>query len=62
MKKSNYWQQFLSTGKIEDYLVYHQIESDNQQKKSTGSTGVDSYAGVCERDRNDFKDGAYRGL
>ena len=79
MKETNYWQQFMSTGSIKDYLDYrtncNQGENSSvadvnagtgvfgQRKISTGTIkdlGVNSYAGVCSSNRNDFKDGACR--
>ena len=71
MKETNYWQQFMSTGSVKDYLSYRMecgqtanCGIDADPVVSTGSAvkdlGVNSYAGVCSSNRNDFKDGACR--
>lgn len=71
MKETNYWQQFMSTGSVKDYLNYRMENgqtanagSDTDSVVSMSSTakglGVNSYAGVCSSNRNDFKDGACR--
>ena len=79
MKETNYWQQFMSTGSVKDYLNYctnrspeernHSVnpmsakmDSDFAKGISSGAKdlGVNSYAGVCSNNRNDFKDGACR--
>ena len=31
MKETNYWKQFLSTGKVEDYLCYRAQEEQKEQ-------------------------------
>lgn len=38
MQTSNYWRQFESTGRVEDYLVYKGVEreSKHQNVKETG--------------------------
>lgn len=62
MKESNYWQQFMSTGSIEAYLSYR-MECGGigeQPEKRTTDLGVNPYAGVCDRNRNDFEGGACR--
>lgn len=70
MKNENYWQQFLSSGNIQDYLNYrcnNQRNKESLEEKAVASyedrgLGVNSNAGVCERNRNDFESGAYRGI
>ena len=44
MKNVNYWDQFLSTGKIEDYLAYRKeafADAGKQQKE-----GAETHAGT----------------
>ena len=70
MKEMNYWQQFMSTGSVKDYLNYRMesvqaadsgIGADSVVRNSTvNGLGENSYAGVCSSNRNDFKDGACR--
>lgn len=58
MKELNYWQQFLNTGKIEDYLFYKKREEAVQ----TVQEGEHPHAGANQCYRNDFKSGAFRGI
>ena len=71
MKETNYWQQFMSTGSVKDYLNYRMEGRQTADsgydaepvlvKNSTEKTlGVNSYAGVCSSNGNNFKDGACR--
>ena len=69
MKETNYWQQFMNTGSINDYLNYRMESRDNDNNhmssgNSVSSTvrdlGVNSYAGVCSSNRNNIEDGACR--
>ncbi len=64
MKETNYWQQFMSTGSIKDYLNYRSEGRETASCRPAGpaseNLGVNSYAGVCRSNRNDFKDGACR--
>ncbi len=68
MKETNYWQQFMSTGSISDYLNYRNecgdTKDDASVTQSVGSMvrdlGVNSYAGVCSSNRNNIEDGACR--
>ena len=34
MKELNYWQQFMSTGKVEDYLAYKRQKEQEQGQES----------------------------
>lgn len=55
MKNVNYWDQFLSTGKIEDYLAYRKeafADAGKQQKE-----GAETHAGIGQG----YRDGA-RGI
>lgn len=65
MKETNYWQQFMSTGSIKDYLSYRAEDREAAAcrypaEPASENLGVNSYAGVCRSNRNDFKDGACR--
>lgn len=69
MKETNYWQQFMNTGSINDYLNYrmeckdndnNHFTSDNSVSSTVRDLGVNSYAGVCSSNRNNIKDGACR--
>lgn len=62
MKESNYWQQFLNTGKVEDYLRFREIQCCQNRTEEQMVTGDSSYAGVCKINRNGVEDGAYRGI
>lgn len=66
MKELNYWQQFLNTGRIEDYLKFREnLEDTAGMENVTGEhiiMGDNPYAGICEIDRNSIEDSAYRGL
>lgn len=62
MKAESYWQQFLSSGKIEDYLSYSRV---NKQDYAVGRNrekqeGENPYAGSSYGDGNDLKSDAYR--
>lgn len=64
MKSLNYWQQFLGSGSIEDYLTYIDREkpADGGKEQQADHLGVNPYEGVHMCDRNDFKTVAYRGI
>lgn len=63
MKTINYWEQFLSTGKIDDYLAYrgkgtyaHSETGPGEDEESGRSAGT----GTGYRDH--FKNGTHRGV
>lgn len=56
MKEINYWQQFLNTGSVEDYLSYKQNEAEEAKK------GEHSDAGAFQRYRDDIESGTFRGI
>lgn len=69
MKEVNYWQQFMNTGSINDYLNYRSnIRNRDMIYEAFGENhgdtvrdlGVNSYAGACSSNRNNIKDGACR--
>ena len=53
MSAENYWEQFLSTGKIDDYLAYRNTEES--LGRPDGDEGVTEGAGTSQFYRNDFK-------
>ena len=68
MQNLNYWKQFESTGKIEDYLSYRCCFSDGEEQQpetvaqATEQLGENSYAGIHKCNRNDIEANAYRGI
>jgi len=61
MNAESYWQQFTSSGKIEDYLTYSRAkEEQNTNCTQERKEGERPYAGSNYGDRNDFKSDAYR--
>ncbi len=65
MQSANYWKQFESTGRIQDYLTYsaHRGEADDGAVKGEeGKSKESPYAGICVCDRNDIETGSYRGI
>ncbi len=48
--KEKYWQQFISTGKVEDYLDYKNVNTRVQFQEGTKETGV-------ENSESDYTDG-----
>ena len=76
MQNLNYWKQFESTGKIEDYLSYRNsisreeklsdtvgdIRLDAQGVYAAGQLGENSYAGIHKCNGNDTEANAYRGI
>lgn len=62
MKGLNYWQQFLSTGSVEDYLKFKEMQETGNISEECIFMGDSPYAGVCKVNRNRAEDSAYRGL
>lgn len=63
MKETNYWEQFLSTGKLSDYLSYKGVTG--QEENMTDETvkkGVYPNAGTGQCYRNDIESGTFRGI
>ena len=57
MKEINYWEQFMVTGKVEDFLAYKNAEKttnppDHDWKKESGEH---SHAGIYRDYGNGFK-------
>lgn len=58
MRVINYWEQFLSTGRINDYLAYREEtmkESSAERSKKNEGAGKGAGTGWCYRDN--FKNG-----
>lgn len=55
MNEISYWDQFLSSGKVEDYLKFK--EQTNEYKRSEGEAVS---AGFSGRNRDDYQGSAYR--
>ncbi len=51
MKDLDYWDRFLNTGRIEDYLAYR-TEEEDEQKRNEGEI---FHAGTNQCYRDDFK-------
>lgn len=58
MKEVNYWQKFLETGKIDDYLYYLK----QKQTKESVKEGDHSGAGFMQRYRDNIEGGTFRGI
>lgn len=61
MKEVNYWQQFASTGKPEDYLTFKNSERE-ERPGAANDAGDSSYAGTHNHNGNNIEDRAYRGI
>jgi hypothetical protein len=55
MKEISYWDQFISSGKIEDYLKFKE-----QTRNESSSKGEAVSAGFYHRNGNDYQGSAYR--
>jgi hypothetical protein len=63
MTISNYWEQFMGSGKIDDYLSYADYKKGSiETNRKTGMLGADTYAGIRMCDRNHTENSTYRGL
>ncbi len=58
MKELNYWQQFLNTGKVDDYLSYLKQKEINEPAKK----GEYPNAGTFQCYGNDIEGGTFRGI
>lgn len=59
MNNTNYWEQFLNTGNVDDYLSFKTEKGENPPSE-VGKTGENPYAGLCNSNRNDNKDNTCR--
>ena len=55
MKEISYWNQFMKSGKVEDYLLFK-----NETKEEKNPKGEVTGAGFYERNRDDYQGSAYR--
>lgn len=61
MNAESYWKQFISSGKIEDYLTYSRISREEETAgRQTKQEGVSPYAGSSDGNGNHLKPDAYR--
>lgn len=68
MKNENYWDQFMQSGRIDDYLHFKEEggrlwEEDmfsGQEESADMTKGENPNAGFYHRDGDGFKDGACR--
>ena len=56
MKRNSYWDNFLQTGKVEDYLSARCMSNGEDSSDTKCDLGVDKYAGFSDHYRNDHKD------
>lgn len=57
MKEISYWDRFMQSGKIEDYLKFK-----NETEEEKNPKGDVLRAGFDDRDRDDYQGSAYRGI
>lgn len=66
MKELNYWQRFLNTGRVEDYLRFRENEGGEtkplEEAQKHNIMGEYPNAGIGKIDRDSVEDGAYRGI
>ena len=55
MKEISYWDQFMNSGRIEDYLKFKQQSEEEKNPK-----GETISAGFYSRNRDDYQGSAYR--
>lgn len=58
MKEINYWEKFMQTGKVSDFLAYRNALGDGQEKTCSNGkeeSGEHSHAGIYRDYGNDFK-------
>lgn len=58
MKESIYWQRFLNTGRVDDYLSYLTQKEKDEAKKE----GENPNAGTFHSYRDDIEGGTFRGI
>lgn len=58
MKETDYWEQFLKTGRVEDYLSY----LDRKQEEDRQREGEEKGAGFVQRYRPNTEGGTFRGI
>ena len=61
MTKDEYWQKFIKTGSVADYLAYTATNSyDTGRETISGEDFSNTYAGFGKCDGDDFEVGTYR--
>ena len=57
MKEINYWEQFMTTGKIDDFLAYRNAQQDAQSEncERKEESGEHSHAGIYRDYGNGFQ-------
>ncbi len=55
MKETNYWEKFVNSGKVEDYLTFKEAMVNKEEQ-----SGDYPYAELYRSNGNDYKDSAYR--
>ncbi|MCM1212144.1 MAG: hypothetical protein NC318_11125 [Blautia sp.] len=60
MKEINYWDRFLMTGSVSDFLSYRNAQREAkdgglQENAGEDESGEHSHAGIYRDDGNDFK-------
>ena len=57
MNEINYWEKFMTTGKIDDFLAYRNAaeETQSQHCESKEESGEHSHAGIYSDYGNGFK-------
>lgn len=59
MKETNYWEQFLTTGSVSDFLSYKNAQKDGDKDSvKEDKSGGQSHAGIYRDYGNGFKSGA----
>jgi hypothetical protein len=58
MKEPNYWQQFLNTGRVDDYLSYLVHRQSGRPEREGESPNAGNFHGY----RDDIEGGTFRGI
>lgn len=64
MKKSNYWEQFMQSGRVEDYLhcCLNSGGAAQEEAVKNAAEGEGRHAGLCCSDRDGLKNGSHWGI
>ncbi|MBQ3105089.1 MAG: hypothetical protein IJC59_04405 [Lachnospiraceae bacterium] len=65
MNENNYWKQFMNTGKIEDYLLFAGMRTQDRKEADTEQADVGGekpHGRNHKCDRNGAAGGTYRGI
>lgn len=58
MKEINYWERFLATGSVSDFLSYKKKDANSGDLAGEDKSGGQSHAGIYGNDGDGFKSGA----